>query len=186
MVGYKDQTIDPTTDPAATTVNWREPVLDRPRADADRRAVHGRDEVTARYYPYVVNNSSNWVYAGTGLARAGTAFPGSSDMRPIGRSPTSPAPVTITGSHALLSHSPFTNASNASELLRTRPSIRPTAARGCSGSGHDGLELGGWTTMAVRGALDTRIQLSDGQHPEPVHRTVACTERGVDARLRQS
>jgi hypothetical protein len=73
VVCYKNAAIDPVSGPT-TTVQWRDPLLNRPEqvlmgiqftswfADADP------------YPPYIVVNSSNWVYAGTGMTD-GTSVP---------------------------------------------------------------------------------------------------------------
>ena len=53
-----------------TTVNWRDPVLNRPEQTLIGVQYTAETKNDA-YYPYVVTNSSNWVYAGTGLARRG-------------------------------------------------------------------------------------------------------------------
>src|SRR5438132_398826 len=72
MVGYKDRTIDPVQGPT-TTILWRD--LNRP--EQQLIGVQFTGEIPydpMNQPPYVVANSSSWVYAGTGLAD-GTSIP---------------------------------------------------------------------------------------------------------------
>ena len=83
VVCYKDVNLDPITDTTLKTINWRDPVLNRP--EQTLMGVQYNDQSFPPqngqgFFPsYVVTNSSNWVYAGTGLTD-GTA------VRGLGRS----------------------------------------------------------------------------------------------------
>ena len=72
VVCYRDATIDPNPDPSLKTVNWRDPIVNRP--EQTLIGVQFTDivdqDAQGNYAPYVVTNSTNWVYAGTGLRTA--------------------------------------------------------------------------------------------------------------------
>lgn len=67
MTCYKSAVRDPlaTSDPALTTVRWREPPVSEPEATLIGE-MYGH--VVRRPADWVVVNSSHWLYAGTGLA----------------------------------------------------------------------------------------------------------------------
>jgi len=77
VVCYRDAALDPNTDPALETVNWRDSPLNRP--EQTMMGVMYTSQVAAnaqnQYAPYVVQNSGNWVYAGTGFNN-GDSVPG--------------------------------------------------------------------------------------------------------------
>ncbi len=105
MVGYKDSAKDPVQGPT-TTVQWRDPLINRPEQrliGVQYLADHSRDLPNAAY---VVVNSSNWVYAGTGLAD-GSSIPGIVGYEVDASTPTAPLPASIAGTYAVLSQSPF-------------------------------------------------------------------------------
>src|SRR5256885_1978816 len=72
MVGYKDRTIDPVQGPT-TTILWRD--LNRPEQQLIGVQFTGSIDISSPNAPYVVANSSSWVYAGTGL-HDGDSIPG--------------------------------------------------------------------------------------------------------------
>ena len=72
MVCYKDATLDPITDPSLKTVDWRRPVN---RPEQTLIGVQFTDGPNSGSAAYVVTNSGNWVYAGTGFMD-GDAVPG--------------------------------------------------------------------------------------------------------------
>src|SRR6266571_4849 len=63
LVCYRDATIDPITDLSLKTVQWRDPPLNRP----EQTLVGVQVTQQTPYTSYVVTNSGNWVYAGTGF-----------------------------------------------------------------------------------------------------------------------
>ncbi len=76
MVCYKDASLDPLskTQPALTTVNFRDPPLNNP----ENSLLGGMFESYYDYsitYPWVVQNANSWVYAGTGV-KNGDSIPG--------------------------------------------------------------------------------------------------------------
>jgi uncharacterized protein (DUF58 family) len=107
IVCYRDATIDPTTVPSLTTINWRDPILNRP--EQTLIGVMYTDIVDANsgnYAPYVVLNSGNWVYAGTGF-KDGDSVTGVVGYEADRLFSEYPGPTAVAGTYTLLSHSPF-------------------------------------------------------------------------------
>src|SRR5437867_3350063 len=78
VVCYRDATLDPVADPSLKTVIWRDPPVNRP--EQTLMGVQYANQVqfnqqTGLTVPYVVTNSENWVYAGTGF-KDGDSVPG--------------------------------------------------------------------------------------------------------------
>ena len=104
MVGYKSASIDPVQGPT-TTVEWRDPVLNRPEQTI--KGVQFTNSVNWGSLPgYVVTNSNNWVYAGTGF-KDGDTVPGIVGYEMDRYDPTVAGPTTT--NLTLLSRSPFTS-----------------------------------------------------------------------------
>src|SRR4029077_5857112 len=105
IVCYRDATIDPVQGPT-TTVAWRDPPASRPE-----QTLSGLTYVAqlGNNVGYVVSNSSNWVYAGTGF-HDGDIVPGLFGYEADGYNPQQPAPTNT--SRTLLSQSPFTDLYN--------------------------------------------------------------------------
>jgi hypothetical protein len=101
MVCYKDVRIDPVQG-STTTVNFRDPPVNRPeQALVGVMFAHmTQGSVNA---PYVVTNSSNWVYANTGF-KDGDSVPGLVGYEADKVYSTYPAAAT---NQVLLSQSPF-------------------------------------------------------------------------------
>jgi chitodextrinase len=104
VVCYKDANLDPVTDSTIKTVEWRQDPVDR--AEQQFLGVEFTDGPNSGTASYVVTNSSNWVYAGTGLTD-GTVIPGivwyETDRQVAG----DPLPNAVPGTYVLLSHSPY-------------------------------------------------------------------------------
>jgi hypothetical protein len=105
MVGYKDRTIDPVQGPT-TTVLWRDPFLNRPEQQLVGVQLSGSIDISGTYPPYVVQNSSSWVYAGTGLAD-GDRIPGVVGYEMDSSMSSVPLPTSVAGTYQVLSQSPF-------------------------------------------------------------------------------
>jgi hypothetical protein len=138
MVCYKDASIDPVQGPT-TTVAWRDPLPNRPEQTI--MGVQFTSQLANNQnVPYVVSNSSSWVYAGTGFAD-GDMVPGivgyESDRY------MSEFPLPPNTSRILLSQSPF---------------IDNTGATGYSNSSIYQAPSGAWVfaagTMSWSWALD--------------------------------
>jgi hypothetical protein len=104
LVCYKDATIDPVTDPNLVTVNWR----NSPGPNRPEQGLVGVQFVNqlSSNVPYVVTNSGNWVYAGTGFAD-GDSVQGLVGYEVDRFFSQYPPPNAVSGSYVLLSHSPF-------------------------------------------------------------------------------
>jgi hypothetical protein len=107
IVCYKDASIDPTTDPTLVTENWRywpEPF----RPEQALIGVQFTNQIQNNaYVPYVVENSSNWVYAGTGFSD-GATVPGIVGYEADRFQSNFAQPTAVAGTYTLLSDSPFT------------------------------------------------------------------------------
>jgi hypothetical protein len=109
MVGYKDRSIDPVQGPT-TTVLWRDSFLNRPEQQLmGVQFAGGQLPTNAPNAPYVVKNSSSWVYAGTGLAD-GDSIPGIVGYETDASMAGFPLPTSVAGTYQVLSQSPFTDA----------------------------------------------------------------------------
>jgi len=106
MVVYKDRALDPVQG-STTTILWRDPFLNRPEQQLIGVQVAG---MVASNVPYVVTNSSNWVYAGTGLAD-GNSIPGLVGYEADWSTASAPLPTSVAGTYTLLSNSPFDDVS---------------------------------------------------------------------------
>ena len=103
MVCYKDASIDPVQGPT-TTVNFRDAPVNRP--EQTLAGVQFTSEVNFNSNaPYVVTNSSHWIYAGTGF-KDGDAVPGIVGYEMDRYMSNYPAPPGT--NRTLLSNSPYT------------------------------------------------------------------------------
>lgn len=115
IVCYKDALLDPVNNPASgalynpplTTVSFRSSPVNRPEQQLVGVMYDDYFDAEAPAQTYVVQNSGNWVYAGTG-------FKQSSKVRGIlgyeldRQFSEYPFPSAVSGSYTLLSKSPFT------------------------------------------------------------------------------
>jgi hypothetical protein len=108
MVYYQDRTIDPIQGPT-TTILWRDPFLNRPEQQLIGVQYSGQIPYDPpNQPPYVVANSSSWVYAGTGLAD-GTSIPRLLGYQMDSSMSGFPLPTSVAGTYQVLSRSPFTD-----------------------------------------------------------------------------
>ncbi len=117
IVCYKSATTDPVTGPTKT-VTWRDPIVNRPE-----QGLIGIQYTTyfdpvqfsaTTNFPYVVSNSSHWVFEGTGFQN-GNSVPGivgyEIDREVVGV----PRPNFVNNTYSLLSHSPILDIGGASD-----------------------------------------------------------------------
>ncbi len=105
MVYYGDASLDPETDPSLLTIDWRS--LPEPRPEQALVGVQFTNQVQNNVnVPYVVTNSDNWVYAGTGF-NDGDAVPGIVGYEADRLFSNFAQPPAVGGSYTVLSHSPF-------------------------------------------------------------------------------
>jgi hypothetical protein len=109
MVGYKDRTIDPVQGPT-TTIIWRDPFLNRPEQQLIGVQFSGQMSWDPMNQPpYVVANSSSWVYAGTGL-HDGDRIPKIVGYGVDASMSSFPLPTSVAGTYQVLSQSPYVDA----------------------------------------------------------------------------
>jgi hypothetical protein len=106
VVGYKyPRSNDPVQGPT-TTIQWRDPFLNRPEQQLMGVQFSGQIDVNAPNAPYVVANSSSWVYEGTGL-HDGDRIPGMVGYECDSSMSSFPLPTSVAGTYQVLSQSPY-------------------------------------------------------------------------------
>jgi len=126
MVGYKDPTIDPVQGPTTTGL-WRNPPVNRPEQQLVGVQFSGSIDIRSPNAPYVVQNSSSWVYAGTGLAD-GDSIPKIVGYEMDSSMSSAPLPTSVAGTYQVLSRSPFTDAGGAAMTANSSIYQAPSGA----------------------------------------------------------
>jgi hypothetical protein len=123
IVSYKDAAIDPVQGPT-TTVRWRSATLNRP--EQTLAGVQSEGQVAwGGNAGYVVMNSSNWTYAGTGF-KDGDVVPGIVGYEMDRLMPGYPAPNSA--NQTLLSWSPYVNWNGSSYYANSSIYQAPSGA----------------------------------------------------------
>ena len=150
MVCYKDASIDPVQD-ATTTVHFRSAPVNRP--EQLLRGVQFTSDINfATGVPYVVTNSSNWVYAGTGL-NDGDSIPGIVGYEMDRVESEFPAPLST--SFTVLSQSPYTDVNGLADYSNSVIYRAPSGAWiFAAGTIAWGSALDTWNSNVT----DTRVQ----------------------------
>ncbi len=125
IVCYKDATKDPVQGPT-TTVQFRSALVNRPEQSL-MGVQFTSQTLNNTYLNYVVINSSNWVYAGTGF-NEGDSVTGIVGYETDHRWTTFPPPNSVPGTYTLLSTSPYTNYNNASDWANSSIYQAPSSA----------------------------------------------------------
>jgi len=110
VVCYKDADVDPISDLTLKTVGWRKPVLNRPEQTligTQYTAMVPWNPTTGGWVDYVVTNSGNWAYTGTGL-RDGDHITGIVGYEADRFFSQYPPPNAVSGTYTFLSNSPWT------------------------------------------------------------------------------
>jgi hypothetical protein len=114
IVCYKDASLDPYNNPgnvpynpALTTVIWRNQPLNRPEQQLVGVMYDDYFDAEAPPQAYVIQNSNNWIYAGTGFIN-GTSVPGILGYELDRQFQEYSKPSAVPGSYTLVSNSPFT------------------------------------------------------------------------------
>src|SRR5437773_2492440 len=153
LVGYKDRTIDPVQGPT-TTVQWRDSFLNRPEQQLMGVQFSGQIADGTPNVPYVVANSSSWVYAGTGLAD-GDSIPGIVGYEMDSSMSSFPLPTSVAGTYQLLSQSPYTDPGPPPTPMVANSSIYQAP----SGAWVFGAGTTSWSWgLDLDGFVDPRIQ----------------------------
>jgi hypothetical protein len=126
QVCYKDATHDPVKG-TTTTLRWRDTPGGRPEQWLMGGMFIAQQPGGAVPAPYVVTNSSNWVYAGTGL-RDGDTVPGIVGYEADRHVPTQADPTVAAGTYVALSHSPFTTTEGKTEYQESMVYQAPSGA----------------------------------------------------------
>src|SRR5438309_5481367 len=122
LVCYRDASLDPIADPSLKTVLWRDPPLNRPEQTLiGVQYTAGVPWNNGAYAPYVVTNSPNWVYAGTGC-RDGDSVPALVGYEADRWFSQYPQPNAVSGTYTLLSNSPFGSSDHANSSIYQAPS----------------------------------------------------------------
>ena len=135
LVCYKDPSTDPVRD-ATTTVQFRDPLVNRPEQTLmgvmfrDEVPFSAPDPVTGNYVPnnspYVVTNSSHWLYAGTGF-KDGDSVPKLVGYEMDRYDSSFPGPTGAT-QWTFLSNSPYTGEFYGAEYAQSSIYQAPSGA----------------------------------------------------------
>ncbi len=155
LVCYKDASIDPTTDPSTTTVQWGNPILNRPEQSLIGVMYENQTQSFETYIPYVVTNASDWIYAGTGF-KDGDSVPGLVGYEVDQQSSNYPFPNAVPGTYLAVSNSPFTNIESEPDQANSSIYEAPSGAW-VFGAGTIGWSLG-LDNFVEHSAVDPRIQ----------------------------
>ena len=121
IVCYRDAAIDPNTNPALETVNWRDAPLNRPEQRLLGVQFISQVEWSNGFFKnYIVSNAGHWVYAGSGFAN-GESVRGLLGYEADGYFSSFPAPDAVPGTFVLLSNSPY-SAGTANSSIYQAPS----------------------------------------------------------------
>ena len=130
LVCYRNAILDPVADSSLKTVNWRDPILNRP--EQTLIGVQFTNQVryqppSTDYVPHVVTNSGNWVYDGTGF-KDGDSVPGIIGYETDRLFSEYPQPNAVSGTYTLLSHSPFTSTGGTADYANSSIYQAPSGA----------------------------------------------------------
>jgi len=151
VVCYKDASRDPIQGPT-TTVRWRDPQLNRPEQTLVGVMLAGDLGGTqdTQYPPYIVKNSSHWVYSGTGFVD-GDQVPGLAGYE-VDRY-RSEYPLSPNTEYTLLSETPVTR-SDGQPTVQNSSIYRAPSGAWVFGAGTCNWSFG----LDKPGLVDPRIQ----------------------------
>src|SRR5207247_475912 len=127
LVCYRDATLDPIADPSLKTVYWRDPPVNRPEQTLIGVQYTNGVPWNNGYAPYVVTNSGNWVYAGTGF-KDGDSVPGIVGYEADRSFSQYPQANAVSGTYTLLSQSPFPGPSGTADYSNSSVYQAPSGA----------------------------------------------------------
>jgi hypothetical protein len=154
LVCYKDQTIDPVQGPT-TTILWRDPFIGQPEQSliGIMYTVENVNSFNDPPATYVVTNSGNWAYAGTGF-HDGDTVPRIVGYEVDRYFSQYPSPVSVAGTYNLLSHSPVVEVGTGKQdFADTSIYQAPSGAWVFAAGGNDWI----WA-LSRMGFTDARIQ----------------------------
>jgi hypothetical protein len=155
IVCYKEAALDPITVASQKTIKWRDVGPSRP--EQAFVGVEFTNGPNSGWAPYVVTNSGNWVYAGTGF-RDGDTVPGIVGYEADRVVSGDGAPAAVNGTYVLLSHSPYA-ASQGTDYANSSIYQAPSGAWVfATGTMAWGWGLDDWYPEGALGKVDSRIQ----------------------------
>ena len=152
MVGYKDRSIDPVQGPT-TTILWRDPFINRPEQTLMGVQFNGQIDISTPNRPYVVQNSSHWVYAGTGV-HDGDQIPGIVGYEMDASTSGTPLPDFISGTYAIVGASPYTDPGSGASLVSNATIYQAPSGAWVFGAGTTSWSWG----LDLDGTADPRLQ----------------------------
>jgi hypothetical protein len=152
LVGYKDRLLDPVQDPT-TTIHWRDPFINRPEQQLMGVQFSGQMDFSSPNAPYVVANSSSWVYHGTGLVD-GDSIPGIVGYEADSSMSSAPLPTSIAGTYQVLSRSPFVDIGSGGTVIANSSIYQAPSGAWVFGAGTNSWSWG----LDRQGVVDSRIQ----------------------------
>jgi len=154
LVCYKDQSIDPVQG-STTTILWRDPLIGLPEQSliGIMYTVENVDNFSDPPATFVVTDSSNWVYTGTGF-HDGDTVPLIVGYEVDRYFSEYPSPLSIAGTYNLLSHSPVVEVGTGkADFSNSSIYQAPSGAWVFASGGNDWI----WA-LSRAGFTDTRIQ----------------------------
>ena len=152
MVGYKDRTTDPVQGPT-TTILWRDPFINRPEQTLMGVMFNGQIDFSSPNAPFVVQNSSHWVYAGTGV-HDGDQIPGIIGYEMDGSWSGTPLPEAIGGTYTIIGASPYTDSGSGASLVSNATIYQAPSGAWVFGAGTTSWAWG----LDLDGTADARLQ----------------------------
>ena len=126
LVCYKDTTLDPVKD-NTTTVRWRDPAVNQPEQQLIGLTGTGQQPDGSTPAAYIATNTSNWVYAGTGVTDntpVANVVGYETDRYVNGYK----APTAAANTYTLLSSSPYLATTGATEYQQSAVYQAPSGA----------------------------------------------------------
>jgi hypothetical protein len=166
MVCYKKATLDPVTDSTSTGL-WRDPPASQPEQALVGVQYTAHLMNDGKGAIYVVQNSANWVWDGTGFSD-GTQVPGILGYETDRLMSEYPSPTNT--SYTTLSQSPVTDAAGVSESASSAIYQAPSGAWVfSSGTNHWSYGLGkpGVTNAGIQRATSNLLNRFLGTIPQP-------------------
>jgi hypothetical protein len=152
MVGYKDQTKDPVQGPK-TTIQFRDPFINRPEQTLMGVQFNGQIDISTPNAPFVVQNSSHWIYTGTGV-HDGDQIPGIVGYEMDGSTSGTPLPDAIGGTYTILGASTYTDVGGGPPKVSNATIYQAPSGAWVFGAGTTSWAWG----LDLDGTADPRIQ----------------------------
>jgi len=156
IVCYRNANLDPITDPTLKTVQWRDPPVNRPEqtlVGVQFTVMVPWVQQTGAWQDYVVTNSGNWVYAGTGF-KDGDKVPSIVGYEADQLFSGFPLPNAVSGTYTLLSQSPL----NINNLVGNSSVYQAPSGGWVFGAGTNAWSWGLDNSTSATNLVDSRIR----------------------------